>query len=65
MCTSVILHLARNNKIMSMFVPFSSCLGHLEFLVFLRKWGGGGGQKLTPKQSNRMSLVNFSKVQQK
>ena len=24
-----------------MFVPFSSFLGHLEFLVFRRKWGGG------------------------
>ena len=42
--------------------------GHFESLAPFRKWGegwgggGGRGTELTPKQSNRMFLVNVSKV---
>ena len=35
--------------------------GHFESLAFFEN--GGRGTNLTPKQSNRMLLVNFSKVQ--
>ena len=44
--------LAKNDKIMSMFVPFSGFFGYFESLAFFPKWGGGGGADLTPKQSN-------------
>ena len=67
-CTGVIpclsSGLAKNNKIMSMFVLFSQLFGHLKVCFFLEN-GGGGVQNLTPKQSNRIFLVNFSKLQQK
>ena len=62
-CTSVIpclsSGLAKNNKIMSMFVLFSQ-LGHFESLAFFEN----EGTNLTPEQSNRMLSVNFSKVPQ-
>ena len=51
-CTSVMLclstDLAKNDKIMSMFVPFSNFFGHFESLPFFQN----GGTNLTPKQSN-------------
>ena len=63
-CTTVIPYLSRglgkNNKIMSMFVLFSRLFGHFESLALFRKWG----TNLALKQSNKMFLVNFSKVQQ-
>ena len=63
-CTIVILFfssdLAKNNKIMSTFVLFS--WGFLPFCLAFFKFGG---TNLTPKQSNRIFSVNFSKVQQK
>ena len=52
--------MAKNNKIMSMFVLFSSIFSHFESLASFRNWG----TNLAPKQSNRMSFVHFSKVQQ-
>ena len=65
-CTSVMpclsSGLAKNNKIMSMFVLFSRLFSHFESLAFFES--GGGATNLTPKQSNWISLVNFSKVQQ-
>ena len=39
---------------------FPSFFGHFERLAFFEN----GGTNLTPKQSNRMFLVNFLKVQQ-
>ena len=51
-CTSVMLclstDLAKNDKIMSMFVLFLRLFGHFESLAFFPKWG----TNLTPKQSN-------------
>ena len=51
-CTSVMLclstDLAKNYKIMSMFVPFSGFFGHFESVAFFQN----GGTNLTPKQSN-------------
>ena len=42
-CTSVVpclsTGLAKNDKIMSMFVLFPQLVGHFESLVFFRKWG--------------------------
>ena len=42
-CTSVVpclsTGLAKNDKIMSMFVIFSRLFGHFESLAFFRKWG--------------------------
>ena len=42
-CTSVVpclsTGLAKNDKIMSMFVLFSRLFGHFESLAFFRKWG--------------------------
>ena len=42
-CTSVIPclfnGLAKNNKIMSMFVLYSLIFGHFESLAFFRNWG--------------------------
>ena len=53
-CTSVTPHLssglAKNDKVMSMFVLFSRLFGYFESLAFFKN----GGTKLTPKQSNRM-----------
>ena len=48
--------LAKNNKIMSMFVQLSRL-----FLPFLRFgfFFENGETNLTPKQSSRISLVNF------
>ena len=44
-CTGVVpclsTGLAKNDKIMSMFVLFSRLFGHFESLAFFRKWGGG------------------------
>ena len=55
-CSSVIpclsTGLAKNDKIMSMFVLFSRLFGHFEGLVFFENGGGGGGTILTPKQSS-------------
>ena len=68
-CNSVIPCLfsgsAKNNKIMSMFVPFSRVFWpSWKFGFYSKIWGGGGGTNRKPKQSNRMFLVNFSKVHQ-
>ena len=62
-CTSVIPWLssgfAKNDKIISMFVLVSWLFVHFENLAFFEN----GGTNLTSKQSNRMFLVSFSKVQ--
>ena len=65
-CISVIpclsCGLAKNDKILCMFVLFSRLFGHFESLAFFRKWG----THLTPKQSNMIKhdiLVNFYKIQ--
>ena len=50
--------LAKNNKIMFMLVVFSLLFGHFESLTFFEN----RGTNLTPKQSSRMFLVNFSKI---
>ena len=59
-CTGVVPCLcsgmAKNNKIMSMFVLFSRLFGHFESLAFFEK----GEINLTPKRSKRMFSVNFS-----
>ena len=51
-CTSVVpclsTGLAKNDKIMSMFVLFSRLFGHFESLTFFEN----RGTNLTPKQSN-------------
>ena len=49
--------LAKKNKIMSMFVLFCGFFGHFESLAFFEN----EGTKLTPKQSDRMFSVNFSR----
>ena len=63
-CTAVIpclsSGLAKNNKIMFMFVLFSRFFGHFGRLAFFEN----GETDLTPKQSNRMFLFCLSKVQQ-
>ena len=63
-CTSVITclssSLAKTNKIMSMFVLFSRLFGRFGSLALF----DNGRTNLTPKQSNRIVLVNCSKVQQ-
>ena len=64
-CTSVIPCLSsgldKSYKIMSMFVLFSWLFGHFESLAVLIN----GGTNVTPKQSKRVFLVNFSKVKQR
>ena len=50
----------KKNKIMSMFVLFPGFVAILKVWLFLEN----EGTSLTPKQSNRMFLVNFSKVEQ-
>ena len=57
LCLSI--GLAKNNKMMSMSVLFSGFLAILKVWLFCEN----GGIKLTAKQSERMLLVNFSKVQ--
>ena len=53
--------LAKYNKFIKMFVLFSRAfLGHFEGLPFFEN----GGTNFTPKQSNMVFLVNFSKIQQ-
>ena len=52
--------MAKNNKIMSMFVLFSRLFGHFESLAFFEKWG----TNLTPEQSSSIFLDNPLKVQQ-
>ena len=52
--------LAKNNKIISMFVLLSRLLAILKVWLFFRN----GGTNFILKQSNRMFLVNFSKTQQ-
>ena len=47
---------AKNNKIMSMFALFSRLFDDFETLAFFSKMRG-------PKQSNRIVLVNLSKLQ--
>ena len=63
-CTSVVpclsTGLAKNDKIMSMFVLFSRLFGQFESLAFFRKWGNGG-TNLTPKQSNMIFWSNFER----
>ena len=54
--------LAKNDNIMSMFVLFSR-LFWPQF-GFFSKMGGQTHANLTPTQSNRMFLINVSKVQQ-
>ena len=58
-CTSVMLclstDLAKNDKIMSMFVPFSGFFGHFESLAFFPKWG----DKPYTKAVKHDILVNF------
>ena len=65
MCTSATpflsIGLAKNNKIMSMFVLFSWLFGHFEIWLFFEN----GETNLTLAQSNKIFLVNFSKEQQK
>ena len=52
--------LAKNNKIMSMFVLSSRLFGHFESLAFFEI----GETNVAPKRSSRMFPLNFSKVQQ-
>ena len=52
--------LARNNKIISMFVLFSCLFGQFEILAFLSKMG----HKPYTKAVKQDVLVNFSKIQQ-
>ena len=63
-CTTVVPCLSnglgKNNKLCPCLSYFPSFLRHLEKLAFFKN----GGTNLTPKQSNRMLLVNVSKVQQ-
>ena len=58
-CTSVMLclstDLAKNDKIMSMFVPFSGFFCHFESLAFFPKWG----DKPYTKAVKHDILVNF------
>ena len=64
-CTSVApclsTGLAKNDKIMSMFVLFSRLFGHFESLAFFQKWG----TNLTPKQSNMIFWSNFERYNNK
>ena len=65
-CTSVVpclsTGLAKNDKIMSMFVLFSRLSGHFESLAFFSK---NGGTNLTPKQSNMIFWSNFERYNNK
>ena len=58
-CTSVMLclstDLAKNDKIMSMFVPFSGFFGHFESLAFFSKMG----DKPYTRAVKHDILVNF------
>ena len=58
-CTSVMLclstDLAKNDKIISMFVPFFRLFGHFESLAFFPKWG----DKPYTKAVKDDILVNF------
>ena len=64
-CTSVVpclsTGLAKNNKIMSMFVLFSQLFGHFESLAFFEN----GKTNLTPKQSNMIFWSNFERYSNK
>ena len=64
-CTSVVpclsTGLAKNDKIISMFVLFSRLFGHFESLAFLEN----GGTNLTPKQSNMIFRSNFERYNNK
>ena len=53
--------LAKNNKIMSMFVLFSRISWPFVKFGFFPNIGG---ENLSPKQSNRTFSINFSKMQQ-
>ena len=58
-CTSVVpclsTGLAKNDKIISMFVLFSRLFGYFESLAFFRKWG----DKPYTKAVKRDNLVKF------
>ena len=62
MCTRLVSclfsGLAKNNKIKSMFVPFSRLFGHFESLAFFQKWR----DKTYTKAVKKDSFVNFSRV---
>ena len=53
--------LAKNDKIMSMFVLFSRLFGHLKVWLFFEN----GGTNLTPKQSNMVFWSNFERYNNK
>ena len=59
-CTSVVPYLssslAKNNKIIPMFVLFSGFFGHFESLAFFRI---KGGTNLAPERPKKMLSVNF------
>ena len=65
-CTSVVpcvsTGLAKNDKIMSMFVLFSRLSGHFESLAFFFE---NGGTNLTPKQSSMIFWSNFERYNNK
>ena len=65
-CTSVVpclsTGLAKNDKIMSMFVLFSRLFGHFASLAFFSKMGR---QTFTPKQSNMIFWSNFERYNNK
>ena len=64
-CTGVVpclsTGLAKNDKIMSMFVLFSRLSGHFESLAFFEN----RGTNLTPKQSNIIVWSNFERYNNK
>ena len=64
-CTSVVpclsTGLAKNDKIMSMFVLFSRLFGHIQSLAFFEN----GETNLTPKQSNMIFWSNFERYNNK
>ena len=64
-CTNVVpclsTGLAKNDKIMSIFVLFSRLFGHFESLAFFEN----GGTNLTPKQSNMIFWSNFERYNNK
>ena len=64
-CTSVVpclsTGLAKNDKIMSMFVLFSRLLAILKVWLFFEN----GGTNLTPKQSNMIFWSNFERYNNK
>ena len=65
-CTNVIpclsSGLAKNDKIMSMFVLFPGFFGHFESLAFFFE---NGGTNLTPKQSNLIFYSIFERYNNK